>query len=100
MKYNEAQHREIMSDGVGSLSLSLEVLVLIALAKLAGPILAVVWVGLCVWGAVLHYRRVSALEDSPALADFLKPIRIRGRHDRRRAAEADEDRTPEIEASV
>ncbi len=65
MKYNEAQQKEQIANGVGSLSLSLEVLVLIALAKLAGPILAIVWVGLCVWGAVLHYRNVTALAEPP-----------------------------------
>ena len=58
---NEAQQRERISHGVSSMALALDVLVLIALAKLAGPVFAIVWLGLSVIGGIAHYKTVKSL---------------------------------------
>ena len=63
MKFNEAQQKEQIAYGVASMGLSLEVGVLIALVALSGWIAGGVWVGLCTWGAIIHYRNVEKLAD-------------------------------------
>ncbi len=64
MKYNEAQQTERVSTSIGSIAFSAEILVLIALAKLAGPMLAVLWAGMIIWGVIADHRNVAALADA------------------------------------
>lgn len=61
MTMNEAQQRERIAHGVGSIGFALDVLVLIALAKFAGPVFAIVWLGLSVIGGIAHYKTVKSL---------------------------------------
>lgn len=61
MFMNEAQQRERIAHGVGSLAFALDVLVLIALAKLVGPVSAILWIGLSVVGGICHYKTVKSL---------------------------------------
>ncbi len=63
MKFNEAQQKERIANGVASLALAADVGVLIVLVSVFGWIAGGVWAALSTWGAVLHYRNVEELAD-------------------------------------
>lgn len=60
---NEKQQLERVANGAGSTAFSLEILVLIALAKFAGPVLAILWAVLILLGCITHYFAVEKLAD-------------------------------------
>lgn len=71
MKYNEAQQKERMANGLSSIAFGIDVLILIALAKfvpIVGGILALGWFVLICVGAKAHYDHVKSLADAPSEA--------------------------------
>ena len=65
MKFNEAQQKERIANGVASMKTALDIGVLIALVAVSGWIAGGVWVALCTWGAIIHYRTVEELASVP-----------------------------------
>ena len=68
MKYNKAQQTERIANGLGTIALGMDVLILIALAKfvpIVGPILALGWFVLICISAKAHYNHVKTLADPP-----------------------------------
>ncbi len=63
MKFNEAQTKERIANGVASMALAFDIGVLIALVSLSGWIAGGVWAGLCTWSAINHYRQIEELAD-------------------------------------
>ncbi len=70
MKFNDAQHKERIANGLGSLALAADMGVMIALAVTVGWIPAVAWTALCTWGAIIHYRQVEELASQPTEKDL------------------------------
>ena len=68
-KFNEAQQKERAAHGIGSIAFALVLIVLIALAKLAGPVLAILWAVVSVIGGVAHYKQVMSLATKPQKAE-------------------------------